>query len=235
MNAIALAGRGWGGGNVPNCRGGRAPAAPTLGPSPQGGGKIGAILLALLLLIPAAGWAKPPLDPPVTPPDPPGTAQLSTDHPGQLPQPKVSPPLTGVGPFAHLPSIDESLRVVLATRNKPYWQAGTFDPSLSNACALGDFVTAPLNRMVVVFTGKDGHAALQVVVPDRRHLLYDRRNLARPGETYFFKDASWPSCKVWIEGKVAPGKLNPARGTSLPKPDPGALKKKLKAIDGWPD
>lgn len=175
-------------------------------------------------------------DPPEPLPDPPLASQPAHPTPGQVIHPPQSDPLPGVGNFQRLPSIDESKDVVVVTRKKPYWQAGTFDPVLSNACALGDFVTAEFNRMIARFVDPagQGSAGLQVVVPTHRHLLYDRRNLAKPNETYFFKDSNRPNCKVWIEGKVRPRAINPARGTSLPKTPANDVKKKLKTISTWP-
>lgn len=179
--------------------------------------------------------AKPPLNPEDPPPDPPETGRLAHPDPGHVPALPPVDRLPGVGPFERLPSIDESKDVVVAVRKKPFWQAGTFDPVLSNACALGDFVTTPTNRMVVRFTDSAGAAALQVVVPTHRHLLYDKRSLAKPNETYFFRNTNLPTCQVWIEGRVMPRKLDPVRGTSVPKPSPNALKKKKQAIQAWPN
>jgi len=181
--------------------------------------------------------AKPPLegDKPFAA-DPPEAGQIAHPTPGQVIHPPTSDPLPGVGNFQRLPSIDESKDVVVAVRKKPYWKAGTFDPALSNACALGDFVTAEFNRMVVRFTDPAGAGVLQVVVPTHRHLLFDKRKLAKPNESYFFLNSNRPNCKVWIEGRVTPRALDPNRGTSLPLPPPPAAsaKKKIKAISKWP-
>jgi len=190
-----------------------------------------ALAVALIGAWPAA--AKPPLDPKDPPPDPPGSGVIQHDSDGQRPG-TVPPRLVAPGPFQKLPSIDDSRWVVVAVRDTPYWKAGTFDPALTNACQLGDFVTGSLNSMVVRFTAEEGPAMLQVVVPTHRHLLFDRRNLAKPNETYLFKDSGWPSCQVWINGKATPRKLDPLRGTSVPKPDPQALKKRKAQIRGWP-
>lgn len=193
------------------------------------------LALALTLAAPAGG--KPPLDPkdPDAVPAVPGAGALRHDQPGQVDGRALPPPLVGPGPFKRLPSIDDTGTLVVLTRDKPYWQAGTLDPVLTNACRLGDFVTAAGNRMVARFTGKEGVGVLQVVVPTHRHLLYDRRALAKPSETYFFLDSGYPSCQVWIDGKTAkPRVLDPKRGTSLPPPDPQALNKKLNRINGWP-
>lgn len=196
--------------------------------------KKAAFLLAFACLLPVAANAKPPLDstdPFQTPLEQPKPA---APNPGHVANPPSSPPIPGVGSFQRLPSIDESKDVVLVSRKKPYWQAGTFDPDLSNACALGDFDTAEFNRMVIRFTDPAGPAVMQVVVPTHRHLLYDPRHLAKPGLTYFFLDNHLPTCRVWIEGKVTPGKLDPSRGTSLPQPRAKALADKKKAIANWP-
>lgn len=165
--------------------------------------------------------AKAPLhtDPP--PPDPPGAGPSA-------------PPLVGPGNFFRLPLIDEHEPVVVDTRDLPFWKAGTADPLLTNACRLGDFVSAPFNRMVVRFTAAEGPAALLVVLPSHRHLLYDRRKLASPGQTYYFRDAGWPSCEVWVAGKGPVHALDKRTGSSLPPDDKSAVKKKKALVASWP-
>jgi hypothetical protein len=182
----------------------------------------------------ASAAAKAPLDPTKQPPpDPPAAGRIQRDSDGHIPG-SVPPRVIGPGPFQNLPSLDESRWVVVAVRDKPYWKAGTLDPVLSNACSQGDFITGPANSMVVRFTAEEGPAMLQVVVPTHRHLLFDRRKLAKPNESYLFKDNGWPSCQVWINGKATPRKLDSVRGTSVPKPDPMALKKRKAQIRSWP-
>ncbi|OIR09135.1 hypothetical protein GALL_87420 [mine drainage metagenome] len=190
------------------------------------------MLLGPALLAPA--WGKPPLNPWPELPDPPGAGLLAHPDPGQFPGRPPPPPLPGVGNFERLPAIDETTPVVLAVRKTPYWKAGTYDPVLSNACALGYFETAAFNRLVVQFTAPGGGAALQVVPPAYRHLLYDARHLARPDETYFFKNSNEANCAVWIEGKVPPRSLQPGRGTFLPKQKPGDLAREKTMIGAWP-
>jgi len=177
-----------------------------------------ALLLSLALIAgPAApAFAKPPLDYQ----DPPPTA------------------LTGVGPFEHLPAVDESATVVVSIKDDPTWRTATFDPVLTNACRLGDFASVPLNPMMVLFAvpganASAGQGALQIIPPDRRHLLVDLRHLSAPGETYYFEDAAYPTCRVWVENLVRPRKLGTA-GTSLPVADPAALKKREAQIKSWP-
>lgn len=194
------------------------------------------LIFGLALLLTAPALAKPPIDGdhPFAP-TPPEALKPANPTPGQvIHPPSPEPPLPGVGNFERLPSIDETKDVVVVVRKKPYWQAGTFDPALSNACALGDFVTSELNRMVIRFTDPAGPAVMQVVVPTHRHLLYDRRNLAKPNQSYFFMNSNLPNCKVWIQGKVTPRALDLNRGTSLPKPKASALTNKKKAISSWP-
>ncbi len=132
-----------------------------------------------------------------------------------------------------MPAIDESHWVVAGRRKVPLKTAGILDPVLTSACRLGDFATLPLNRIVVRFTDKAGPGVLQVVPPPYRHLLVDRRNLARPNETYYFHDTGMPSCDVFVDGETKPRLLDRARGTSLPPPDPNALKKRQALIAGW--
>jgi hypothetical protein len=194
-------------------------------------------LIALVLAAVAAGTPpalakQPPVDYQEPPPDPPGTGTLDPLSPGQM-HGQVPERLEGVGPYQRLPSQDESGFVVVDTRPGPYWKAGLLDPVLTNACRIGDFASVPLNRMVVRFEAADGPGALQVILPDRRHLLVDKRNLARPGETYYFRDAAFPTCQVWVENPVKPLRKLNAGGTSLPPPDPQALAKEKALFKSW--
>jgi hypothetical protein len=202
-------------------------------------------LVSMLVATQAAAFA--PVDPQDPPPDPPGTGQIIHSGPDEL-RGKVPERLPMVGAFEHLPSIDESPYVVLATLNRPYWSAGYLDPVLTNACRLGDFTTVPLNRIIMRYNGpppakgagpnesSDGRGVLQVVPPAYRHLLVDRRTLARPNETYFFLASAEPICQVWIRNPVYPlRKLDPNTGSSLPPVSQAAALAKAKAaIAAWP-
>ncbi len=146
----------------------------------------------------------------------------------------IPDPLTGPGAFRRLPAIDESRWVVLAIRNEPYWKVGIPDPLLTNACRLGDFASLSLNPIVMRFTAKEGSGVLQVVPPNRRQLLVDRRRLALPSQTYYFRDAGLPDCRVWVDAKSRARSLDRQRGTSLPPADPQALRKRKAQIASWP-
>jgi hypothetical protein len=175
--------------------------------------------------------AKPPIDYQDPPADPLGSGVVTPVGPGQI-QPQMPERLNGVGAFQRLPFIDESGFVVVAVRNEPYWKAGLADPVLTNACRLGDFVSVPLNRMVVRFTSTEGPGALAYIPPDRRHLLVDRRALAKPGEIYYFLNSTFATCQVWVENPVKPLRRL-TKGTSLPPADPQALAKKKALIESW--
>lgn len=189
-------------------------------------------IVGLWLLAAPPALAKPPLDYQDPPADPPASGQLARPSAGQLPG-RIPDPLVGSGPFQRLPSYDDSRTIVVAVRDQPYWQAGRADPVLTNACRLGRFLTIPENTLVVRFTAPGGRGVLQLVPPDRRHLLFDAGRQARPGESYYFLDAGLPSCRVWVEGKGRPRSLD-SRGTALPKADPQALAKRKALIDSWP-
>ena len=185
--------------------------------------------IAALALLPGvgAGADEPPAEPP-------GSGVISHSEPGQIPgglPERLHPP----GPFQRIPAIDEGFWVVVAVEKKPYWKVGVADAVLTNACRLGDFATLPVNRMVVRFVGPEGPGTLQVVLPDRRNLLYDRRRLARGTETYYFRDTNMPDCQVWVDREQGPARrLDPRDGTSLPPASPGDLARKRAAIKGWP-
>ena len=194
---------------------------------------LGRAIAAWLILLPAALAHEPPIDPSAPAPLPPGTGQIGLLDPGfQHPPPDQR--FDGVGSYQHLPAQDESPPDVWDVRNLPYWQAGYLDPVLTNACRLGDFASLPLNRMVVKFTAAAGSASLQIVLPDRRNLLVDTRGLELPGEIYYFKDSSYPTCQVWVEHPVRPYRRLNAQGNSLPPADPNALKKREAQIASWP-
>lgn len=165
--------------------------------------------------------AKPPYDNPDKEPFKP----QRLDHPleGMSPEIPLPDPITTPGSFFNLPPIDESVWVVAGLSKKPYWQVGLLDPVLTEACQLGDFVTPFLNRIVVKFEGPIGQGFLQTVMPQHRHLLIDRRHLAKPNETYFFLDTGLPTCQVWLVGSSMARSFPKGRGSSLP------LKKPLRA------
>jgi hypothetical protein len=190
------------------------------------------VACAVAFLAAASAFAKPPVDPQQPPDDAPASGVLQPLAPGQI-QGSATPRLDGVGPFQRLPAQDESGFVILETRKTAWWRAGLHDPVLTDACRLGDFASVPLNRMVVRFEAPEGEGALQVILPDRRHLLVDKRNLAAPGETYYFKDASYPTCEVYVGNPARPLRRL-AKGTSLPPSDPKALQKRLAEIKSWP-
>lgn len=194
------------------------------------------LLLALFAGLDApAAHAAPPLDYQDPPPDPPGAGIVKPLDPGFL---KGSTPdrLNGIGNFQNLPALDDSAFITVAVRPVPLWKAGYLDPVLTNACRLGDFASVPLNPMVVRFepSGGEGRGALQYVPPERRHLLVDLRHLAAPNEIYYFKDASFPTCQVWVENPVQPPRrLNPP-GTSLDPADRHARTKTKALVQSWP-
>lgn len=191
--------------------------------------------LALFLLLPLSLAAKqPPLDYHPPPPDPPGAGQIDHASPGQSAAPPIASPLVGPGSYRNLPAIDESLSVKLPVSTQPYWSFGKVDPVLSEACQLGDFVTLPLNRIILQFAGKEGRAVMQVVPPLYRHLLVDRRSLARPGVTYYFFDTMLPSCEVRVDANVVLRSFPGGRGSALPPADRNALQRRLALIRSWP-
>jgi len=184
--------------------------------------------LLLILLAPSAVSAKsPPTDYREPPPDPPGSGAVAN-------APPIPDRLTRPGAFQQLPTIDESLWVALPPVQKPYWSFGKVDPVLSEACRLGDFVTLPLNRIVLQFAGTEGRAVFQVVPPLYRHLLVDRRSLARQGVAYYFFDTAQPDCEVRVDANVKVRSFPNGNGTALPPNSPKALQKRLAEIRNWP-
>lgn len=176
---------------------------------------------ALLLL---ASWPlsakSPPTDYKDPPPDPPGSPYAE-----RAPAP---------GPFQNVPAIDESRWVRLPPHKEPWWSFGKLDPVLTEACRIGDFVSLPLNRIVLQFQGDQGRAMMQVVPSRYRDLLVDRRKLARPGINYYFYDTANPDCEVRVEAGVALQSFPLGRGTALPPTDPKAIAKKKAEIASWP-
>lgn len=199
--------------------------------------------LAALLLLSAASLAvtppcyakTPPLDYHEPKPDPPDSGKILRDQPGQTASPPIPAPLVRPGPFQQLPAIDESHIVPLPVSKQPYWTFGQIDPVLTEACRLNDFITLPINRIVLQFAGSEGRALMQVVPPLYRHLLYDRRNLARPGEIYYFYDTARPDCEVRVDKNVKLRSFPPGRTTALPPTDPKAVAKREKLIKSWPN
>ena len=193
------------------------------------------ILALFFAFVPVAApvRAAPPLDYQDPPPDPPSAGLVVPLGPGQT-KGSVPDRLPGTGNFQNLPALDESDSVVVDARRLPLWKAGKLDPVLTNACRLGDFASAPFDRLLVRFEAPDGRGALDYIPPERRHLLVDTRHLAAPNEIYYFKDAGFPTCQVWVENPVQPPRrLNPS-GTSLDKADPKARAKIKALVKSWP-
>jgi hypothetical protein len=179
-----------------------------------------ALAFALLLAAAPALAKAPPLDYHEPPPDPPEAGYAE----------RLNPP----GPFQNLPAIDESRWVPLPPRKDPWWSFGKVDPVLTEACRLGDFVTAPFNRIILQFQGDKGRALMQVVPPLYRHLLLDKRKLAVSGVTYYFYDTNRPDCEVRVDAGAKVRSFPPGRTTSLPPADPRAVAKKKAEIASWP-
>lgn len=138
------------------------------------------------------------------------------------------------GPFQNLPAIDESEWVALPPHKEPWWEFGKVDPVLTEACRLNQFVTLPLNRIILQFQGDKGRAMMQVVPPLYRQLLVDSRKLARPGVVYYFYDTAKPDCEVRVDSKARTASFPQGRGTALPPTDPKAIAKKKAQIASWP-
>lgn len=181
--------------------------------------KAGAILFALLIAQPLAA-KPPPIDYHEPPPDPPEIGNVE-----RAPAP---------GPYQNLPAIDESQWVPLPPHKEPWWSFGKVDPVLTEACRLNQFVSLPLNRIVLQFQGDQGRALMQVVPPLYRQLLVDSRKLAKPGVTYYFFDTAKPTCEVRVDAKVPVASFPLGRGTALPPADPKAIAKKKALIASWP-
>ena len=192
-----------------------------------------AALFGFLCALSAFAFAKPPLDYQPFSPDPPPSGKLDPVGPRTL-RGDIPPPLVGPGPYFRLPLVDESAWVVVETRSTPFWQAGRLDPVLTNACRLREFVSATPNRLVARFNGEKGRGFLQMIPVGYRFLLIDPRGFSTPEEIYYFRDSGLPTCQVWVAGRVVIRRLDPVRGTSLPKPDPNALAKRLAEIRSWP-
>jgi hypothetical protein len=177
---------------------------------------------SLLLLLASPAFAKStPLDYQEPPPDPPAAGQQVD----RFPYP---------GAYQNMPAIDESRWVPLPPRKDPWWSFGKLDPVLTEACRLGDFVSLPLNRIILQFQGDKGRALMQVVPPLYHQLLIDRRKLARPGVTYYFFDTARPDCEVRVDTGVPVRSFPQGRGTALPPTNPQALAKKKAQIASWP-
>ena len=110
----------------------------------------------------------------------------------------------------------------MAVSKQPYWSFGKLDPVLTEACRLGEFASVPFNSITMQFSGDRGRALMQVVPPLYRHLLVDRRSLARP------------DCEVRVDAKVRLNGFPPNRHTALPPPDPKAVQKREALIKSWP-
>jgi hypothetical protein len=90
-------------------------------------------------------------------------------------------------------------QTVVLTSNSPYWAVGVRDEKMSRACSLGRFNLARADRLVARFVGKVGPETLTVATGSRN--LSDPDRLAKPTESYFFRNANTTACEVFVGGR----------------------------------
>ena len=101
---------------------------------------------------------------------------------------------------------------------------------LTNRCGRGRFLSRLGNPWIIRFTD----LWLSAVPPEHRDQLYDPDHLARPNETYLFRDVRTPICEVWVMEKTQPRRLFDPRGTAVPAVTETMRRDRRKKVESWP-
>jgi hypothetical protein len=93
-------------------------------------------------------------------------------------------------------SAKERVKGQYATSKQPYWNVGTLNKQLSNACQLGEF----RQRKYLVFSiGFDGGRGRGITgIAQQNWNLIDKKGLAKPNLTYHFFNQGYSNCKVFV-------------------------------------
>ncbi len=81
---------------------------------------------------------------------------------------------------------------------RPYWEVGTLNVSLSGACRRSRFNQIEPFRTTIGFRGPQGMAIVGIAKVG--YNLYDPDGLAQPGFTYHFFNDGMSNCRVFIAG-----------------------------------
>jgi len=85
-----------------------------------------------------------------------------------------------------------------AQSKSPYWEVGSLNQLLSDACQQREFNQIQPFRLTIGFRGPKGMAI--VGVAKMGFNLYDPRRLAQPGFTYHFFNDGLSNCRVYLAG-----------------------------------
>lgn len=93
-------------------------------------------------------------------------------------------------------SAKERVRGQYATSKQPYWNVGTLNKELSNACQRGEF----RQRKYLVFSiGFDGNRGRGITgIAQQNWNLVDTKGLSKPNLTYHFFNQGYSNCKVYV-------------------------------------
>ncbi|MEE8393120.1 MAG: hypothetical protein V3R66_02145 [Rhodospirillales bacterium] len=80
----------------------------------------------------------------------------------------------------------------------PFWQVGSLNKTLSDACQRRRFNQVRPLRLTIGFNGADGNAVTGIAKMGWN--LYDPEGLAQPGFTYHFYHDGFSDCKVFLAG-----------------------------------
>jgi hypothetical protein len=85
-----------------------------------------------------------------------------------------------------------------AQSERPYWDVGTLNVSLSGACRRGRFNQIKPFRTTIGFQGSKGMGIVGIAKVG--YNLYDPTGLAQPGFTYHFFNDGMSNCRVFVAG-----------------------------------
>jgi len=88
--------------------------------------------------------------------------------------------------------------------NSPYWEVGSRDPNLSQACSVGRFNQVQISRYIVrLHAKKDDGAAVLGIAKGSGLNLRDPDHRALGSEDYYFRDDGTSNCEVFVGGRKA--------------------------------
>jgi len=78
---------------------------------------------------------------------------------------------------------------------QPYWNVGTIDKQLSNACQRGEFRQRKYLVYSIGYVGGKGQGITGIATKNWN--LIDKRGLAKPNMTYHFFNQGYSNCRVY--------------------------------------
>ena len=88
-----------------------------------------------------------------------------------------------------------------AYTDQPYWQVGSLNKRLSNACQRGEFGQRKQYLLTIGYVGQKGRGITGIA--NSNWNLYDPKGLAKPRMTFHFFNQGYSNCKVYVAEQPA--------------------------------